>query len=270
MGDWPLGGGARVETIGALASGTTSATAVVASGTVNTKGSWAELTDSAPVACSSFLLIVNFDLASYLMDIGIGPLGSEQILVPDIHRSSAALMPTSFVFPVRIPAGARVVARSASTLASSSSSTCMYLMAEGFSGAIGRNRVVTYGAVTADSGGTSIDPGGTAHTKGTWTQITASTPAAHKGLAIALGNQANATATGTSWLFDIAVGGSGSEQIMISNYRASASVNETVSPSFSPFFPVSIPQGSRLAMRSQCIVTDATDRLLDVVLYGLS
>jgi len=34
-------------------------------------------------------------------------------------------------------------------------------------------------------------------------------------------------------------------------------------------FPVAIPSGSRIAARAQCNISDATDRLFDVAVYGV-
>ena len=269
MPDWPAGGGGSVAELGANVGASTGVQLTTGS-PAHTKGSWAEVTSSSPFTCSGFILTINFALATYLVDVGIGAAGSEQVLVENIHYSGQTLVPMSMYFPVRIPAGSRIAVRSQGSATGSVTSTTMYLINEGFQGPPGRNRVITYGAVTADSGGTSIDPGGTLHTKGSWVQITASTSAAHKGLAMVLGSQNNATMSGITFFYDIAVGASGSEQILVPNWRVTSSVNETIAPRDTPFFPVDIPAGSRLAVRASSNNTDATDRLLDVVLYGLT
>lgn len=269
MADWPAGGGGRTATAGASSSGATSGTSVT-SGGANTKGSWVEFFAATEFPATGIMLVCNFGLASFLMDIGVGAAGSEQVLVPNIHHASNDFNPPAILFPVRVPAGSRVAARLQSTNGTANPSTVIYLVGEGFAGGPGRNRIVAYGADTTDSGGTVVDPGGTAHTKGSWVQLTAATECAHKQLALALGNRANTAASSSSFLFDIGVGPAGSEQLVLADYRVCTWVNETVSPPWSPFLPVDIPAGSRLAVRCQSTSTDATDRLLDAVLYGVT
>lgn len=269
MGDWPPTSGSRIEVAGANTA--TSGGTTVTSGAANTKGSWTELIASTPFECDALIVTANFAVTSCLLDIGVGAAGSETVLIPDILSSSLlANLQTQIRFPVRVPAGARLAARCAAVAAAANVTTVVHLVRGGFDAQTPRNLVKAYGVDATDSGGTSIDPGGTANTKGAWTQVVASTTAAAKELIIAVGNQNNSTATAANFLFDIGVGAAASEEILIPNYRIVASVNETLIPGASPAFPVSIPEGSRLAARSQSSTTDATDRLLDIVLYGIT
>lgn len=266
MPDWPAGGGGLARSYGESLGGSSGTS--VAAGTANVKGSWVQMTASTEFAGTALMFIANFPSASCLADIGIGAAGSERIIVPDILNSAVFQSPPLYSFPVAIPTGARIAVRVASTSAGASCSTTVYVLSGGFSRSVGHSRIDAYGVDTTDSGGTSIDPGATINTKGAWVQITASTVATHKALAMSLGNQANTVATATPWLFDIGVGGAGSEQIVLPNFRLQANAAEVLAPSFTQFFPVDIPEGTRLAVRSQCAINDATDRLLDVVLYG--
>ena len=269
MPDWPAGSGGRIAEVGAVPASSTGVQLTTGS-PAHTKGAWEEVTASTPFTCSAFILTINFALATYLVDVGIGVAGSEVVLVGNIHYSGQTLVPFSMLFPMRIPTGSRIAVRSQGSATGSVTSTTMYLLNEGFTGPVGRNRCITYGADTSDSGGTVVDPGTTLHTKGAWTQITASTTADHKGLAIIHGSRNNTAMAGATFFYDIAVGASGQEQIIIANWRVTSSVNETISPQNSPFFPVDIPAGSRIAVRCSGNTTDATDRLLDVVLYALT
>lgn len=270
MGDWPPTSGGRVQAAGATTANS-GGTSITGSGTNNTKGSWIELIAATDSMSAGLILTANIPAASHLLDIGIGAAGSETVLVPDILLAmTLANMTTQVMFPVTVPAGARISARVAATAGAAAPTITVYLVGGGFDASVGRSAVTAYGATAADSGGVSVDPGGTANTKGSWTEIVASTTASMKVLIIGTGNQANLAATAASWLADIGVGGAGSEQIIVPNYRLVASVNETLGPLFSPVIPVSIPQGSRLAVRSQCTTTDATDRLIDFILYGIT
>lgn len=103
------------------------------------------------------------------------------------------------------------------------------------------------GAVTAGSNGTSIStPGGT-HTKGSWTQMIASTSIDAVGLLIS----GNASGSGEiNCLFDIGVGAAGSEQVFVPNLQAKRmpSADGPVGP-YVVF--VRIPAGSRVSCRLQ-------------------
>ncbi|MGH3987826.1 MAG: hypothetical protein ACRDTZ_10960 [Pseudonocardiaceae bacterium] len=85
-------------------------------------------------------------------------------------------------------------------------------------------------------------------------------------------NAGATTASNATWLVDIGVGGAGSEQVLVPNFRLAATTFETFVPSVMPTVPVSIPQSSRLAVRAQCSITTNSigGRLFDVVLYGIT
>lgn len=270
MPDWALDTCAHIETIGANLSGSTG-TSVAASLTANTKGSWVELVSATGRASKSVKVTGNPNsAAAYLLDIGVGAAGSEQVLIADVHHSGINQVPLSAEFPVSIPAGSRVAARLACSTAFAEMTTTAYLSSSGFSGPPGLHRVVTYGAVPASSNGTVIDPGSTANTKGAWVELVLSSTAAHRALVMAVGNNNNTAAVATTWLIDIGVGGAGFEQVLIADFRVQATATETLVPGSTPVFGVTIPEGSRLAVRSQCLTNNATDRLTAVVLYGIS
>jgi hypothetical protein len=98
------------------------------------------------------------------------------------------------------------------------------------------------------SSGASLTANTSAHTKGSWTQVIASTAAQGSWLSV-LCTGFNTAATNTASLIDIAIGASGSEVAVISN----VSVGGATGLNFS--FPVQIPSGSRLSARIQSVVT---------------
>ena len=142
------------------------------------------------------------------------------------------------------------------------------LVGKGLEGVPPLSRCTTYGANETDSAGTTIDPGGSTDTKGSWTEVVSSTTNDIRWLIMALSHAANPTAAQARWLFDIAVGAGGSEKAIMENVQVTATWDESLIGS-SISFPISIPAGSRLAVRSQSNIGNATDRLLDVVLYGI-
>lgn len=273
MGDWPTESGSRIVDI-ASNTGTSSGTVVTSSATANTKGTWTQLIASTAFTSSALIVLLNGPGVPVLLDVGVGASGSEVAIVSNIHASAPAgtggNLPISVLFPIAIPAGSRVSARLAASTGSSGASMNAWVIGGGFGQDPPMSLVTTYGAVTGTSRGTSVDPGATANTKGVWVQMVASTTSSIDRLVIGAGNRGNASAAQTGWLADVGVGASGSEAVLIPNYRIVASTNNTLAPTYSHVMPVSIPAGSRLAVRSQCGITASPGRLIDFLLYAIS
>jgi hypothetical protein len=90
-----------------------------------------------------------------------------------------------------------------------------------------------------------------------------------QGFALNFGNRVNTARTSCFWLVDFAIGGAGSEKIVIPDFLVRGHVSsDDVYPMWSPFMPMAIPAGTRIAARAQCSITDATDRLIEVMMYG--
>lgn len=269
MADWPIYQQSRVASVGQGAD--SRGTQVTSSGTANTKGSWTQLAASTPFAAHLIVLhwTIESDTPAVLLDIGVGASGSEQIIVPDLYfQPRQDSFSTLVAMPVGIPAGARVAVRTAASSTSVLSDVALELIAGGSALMSPLRQVTAYGANSATSGGVLTDAGGTANVKGAWAQVTASTTSAHKGLLIAI--SINGSAGGTGTRLDVAVGGSGSEQIIIPDFQVNSTWGGARQPNHSIMYPVDIPAGSRLAIRSQCGFTDATLRQSNVVLYGFS
>ena len=208
--------------------------------------------------------------ADYLLDIAIGAASSEVEIVTDLLFSgSTAVTGWRVPIPVPILAGSRVSARVRSSDASATCVVSVHLENGGFfkKGSLGRS--TTYGQATADSGGTGIDPGGTANTKPSgWTQITASTTDDIKYMIVCIGTRNNAAMADAAALVDIGVGASSSEVALLENIPvASGTAYDVWGPGLH-FFEVNVPSGTRLSARCQCSIIDATDRLMDVAIVG--
>ena len=250
--------------------------AVYPSLTANTKGSWVELT--AASTFDSGALTVNvpyvFEGSDYLIDIGIGPAGSEQVLVSNLLVSAGSIGGSTAGVSVRIPlpiaSGIRIAARAQATGTSASRFARVGVHLEGNTAPAG-GTLTTIGAATADSGGTPVDPGASDNTKGAWAQLTASAASALYGAFFAFGNQANTTRTDCNWLVDIGIGGAGSEQVILADIPVACnSTADSLAPILSALYDISIPEGVRMAARASCTIVDATDRLLDVVMYAVA
>lgn len=243
----------------------------VAAGSANVKGSWVEFVASTAFDWNYIYIHSRVTVvADNLYDVGIGSAGNEEVIIPNVmlntRAGTADRTISPFGAPITIPAGSRISIR----LQSSTGSNALLFLVQGFGSGLGESvgfaKMVQYGANTADSGGTAIDPGTTINTKGAWTQITASTNEDLKQVTLVLGLRQNAAPTIAGWLFDIAVGASSSEEIIVADQPAYSNVAGLGPDSIT--YPISIPKGSRIAIRSQCSNNNATDRVLDAVIYG--
>lgn len=268
-GMW-IGGVGRISTIGQV-SGSSLGTTITA-GTGNAKGNFAQLTASTPHDAHAIIVSgrTNLNGQSALVDIAMGGAGSERIFIEDLLiQGPRAVM--SYFLPIYVPGGVRLAARAQSSTNSGTQFVSIMLLQNQFGSMPPLTRARTYGANAADSGGTSVDPGGTGNTKGSYVQITGSTAWEHKGIIIGQNQDKNTGTSQADWLVDVAIGGAGSEQIIIPDLWINQAQTGLAAstPSVTPFIPYTIPAGSRIAIRAQCTISDATDRLCDYVVIGL-
>lgn len=264
---------------GGFDTSTTALTAISASG-AGSEGAWTEVIASTDADADTIDVYIIFisgggSVEDFLIDIGIGP-SSEQAIIENIPFSgrvaSAGGLCDFLSFPVQIPAGTRVVARAIADSGSAVVGVGLSLYKGGeksysFSGAKG------YG-VTANWGGTPVDAGGTANTKGGWVELAASTTETIRGFWLHMGLLENITiGTTTGDMIDISIGpaathaGNENSGIVVLNHFLQ--VNTFEFNLASKFFDIEIPAGSRIAAQRQCSDTDATDRIRSVALVGL-
>ena len=273
MADWPAAlSQGRYTAIGEVAS-SSNGTTVTASATTNTKGSYAELEASTPNDCDGFIVAVDHPPgpADHLLDIAIGAAGSEIVIVPDMLVSGADAGVEYAYIPVPIKAGTRVAARSQSTDASDAIRVTVYLVAGGWMASAPCGRVTNYGSAAADSGGVGVDPGGTANTKGSYAEISAALTHPTKYLVVMVGSRNNTVIGADIFaLLDIAVGGAGSEQVVVPDLFIQANASTDAYGRCWICLPLTLKAGERVAARLQSNSTDATDRLIDVALLGIN
>jgi len=261
MGDWPgsIMGGNKIE----ISYNSWQ------SGAANVKGAWGSIISATPydgVLCGT---ISPFTVGSYLADIGVGSSGAEvtvlgNLLYSNAHENSQNNM---FMSPLLIKRGSRVAVRIQSTSGSAWTDISLTVLPCGFMSDM--QLCTTLGANTADSGGTSIDPGPSAGTKGSWVQFSASLPHDVRAIMLAFGNQTNNDRRYSYWKIDVGITSTPDSNIILSDFVARTySFDDTIYPFFSPPLPVSIARGSQLHVRASCDITDPADRLLDVALYA--
>lgn len=271
-------GSGYVETIGAN-TGASTGTTITASGSANVKGSWTQLIASTAEDYDGLLVYLAPGAAanrSFLVDIGIGAAASETVIIPDLleaHSNPGDVVRPGCCYKINIaiPKGSRLAARCQCSTASGTTTVLCVPFREGN---LRCGQWSAIGVTTANSNATSVDPGASANTKGSWVELVASTSYDIDLLIVALGSRDQTGSIVTcSWLVDIGVGAAGSEVVIVPNlwtaltdYSAGAACQSSVP--VTPPIVRRIPAGSRIAARAQCSSATATQRLLRVAAYG--
>ena len=213
-----------------------------------------------------FIAGYNIASSAVLSNIAIGASAAEQDIVEDILMSpvtSARVHGNSAYFPIRIPAGTRI-----SGIASVANAARIQLHGcskapAGYSPGAGKSFLLD-----GTSGGTLINPGSTANTKGAYSEITSSLSSDISGFVMSV-RASSASLVTSSYLLDIAVGSSSSEVVILPDMLLAAeSISDTFLPEWQGFFPISIPAGTRVAARAQSNVTGSNNQFY-VNLHGI-
>lgn len=270
MADWPVANDATQYERSILSSGSVYGVTVTANASANTKGNWAEMHAALPFECQGFYVQQSSSSAvQQLSDIGIGPNGSEQVLVANWATATVRASGQSIFFPVYIAKGTRVSMRTQASTGGGGSVFNMLFMSAGWGHMPGYSFCETYNANTATSGSTTgnLDPGGTANTKSSYITIGTTTKQI-RALNIMLDIR-NAAATTANWRCDVAVGATPDILIPDLSLLVETTMDDLTQRAFGPF-PVSIPPGTDIKFRAQCSITDATDRILrNIHMYGM-
>ena len=251
------------STLGVLLTGTT----------VNTKGAYVDVYTPTPDPGGFLLVELNpggVAAAQGLVDIAIGTAGNEHIIAANLGVNSGTDQhPHVIPLPYAVPVGSTIRARYQRSNASLTVRCSVHVFA--MTDLPRSQKIQTLGATTATSRGTSVDPGASINTKGSYVQLVAATDGPIKQLLLHFGNQANNARTSANFLADVAVGAAASESILIPNipFAIGGSADEPI-PSYVGPLPCDIPSGSRVAVRGQSNINDATDRLFDVIAYGIA
>lgn len=274
MPDFSQYAGAIIEEAGSD-SANSQGTTITANASANTKGSYTQLIASTSHDITGIMVNggdVSNSSVDILLDVAVGAVSSEQVILSNLYFSSgtgSVSYNDPYVFPIFIPAGSRIAVRSQSSTGSEPITINVHLFSHGIKAISPLSIVTTIGDDTSDSGGTSIDSGGSANTKGSYTELITSTSHDIYKLVVCIGNQANTQRASYTWLVDIAIGAAASEQIVIPDLQLFCSSSaDTIFPRTFQF-DCFIPAGSRIAARSQCSGTNVTDRLVDIILYGV-
>jgi hypothetical protein len=238
---------------------------VTAGGTAHTKGSWTVLISST--SFDAFGIWIGIDgihvsaaATAYLVDIGVGPAGQERVIVPNLNvwgadATAAGLNPHIFWFPVYIPAGSRIVARSQSVTASKTCRVMVTLDGIPWYGLWSLGPVVDYGTDLANSRGTSVTPGNGVF--GSWVQI-GTTSRHHTFWTVSMDGLADTTLSAETDLVEVGVGPSASPQ-SLGVLRFRHTTTEQIAGGPFPLFLASlpVPSGTAVLVRMAAGSTEA-------------
>ena len=256
-------------------TGASTMTSVFTAGSSFVKGAWTQLTASTTNDIA-WLMITGSTMTSggsyFAVDLAVGGSGSEVAIITNLSWSSTGGLASSYMLPVAIPIGTRVSAR----VSGNNATDPFHMHVAGFDdmymSAGSGCSVDTYGYSTSTNIGTAVDPGGSANTKGSWVQITSSTTNDMSGFCFVFDTQTISGSAGTTeWLYDVGIGAGGSEQVIVPNFYQLAYMSGGTTPSFvvSPYYPIPIASGTRIAARAQCSKTTTPDRTLGITVYGV-
>lgn len=252
----------------------TNVVSVTASGTINTKGAWAELVAATSLESFGFWLsysdvFITATNTSMLVDIGIGAAGSEVVIVPDINCAGAerGLGKQTF-WPLFVPAGVHIAARTQAVIASDTVNVRIFLLQspQTFDPYI-FNTCTAYGVDATNSRGTSYTPHATAFTKGSWAQVSASSSRDHRAWQVIVDPLGSTALTGAALYVDIGAGAAASEQVVSPDSYFVSSVQEIVD---GPVVPVPaycpVASGTRIAVRGSA--SGASMSALGAIVYA--
>lgn len=254
------------------AAGTNVPTVNVTAGAAHVDGAIAEVVASAEF--DAWVLDLFFGASAVantnttaLMDILIGPAGSEVELIADIMvgyvpTGAGASAYKRMWAPLFVPAGSRLSARVRSAVASKVYSLGIQLIGGGGPWShlpIHCVKSRTVGAVPASSKGTPLATPGAAHAKGAWTVLEASVAEEARAIGWGVGLDADASAVNVNAFMDIGVGAAGAEQVIVPDIYFQSSSSEDVSR-IDPlggfwWLESPIPVGQRIVARYQGSVT---------------
>lgn len=254
-------------------------TTLTANASNNTKGSYAEIVASTSFATTHVhVKVLNGAAAAreYLFDIATGAAASETVVLPNMLAESYSSLSTNYAHrvyndvPLVIGNATRISGRCQCSTGSAAMTVAITAITT--SGTFGQSSFTNIGSDTSTSTGVNLDPGGSANTKGSYVELTASTAADYSWLLVMLVRGSSTYAT-CAWAADLATGAGGAEVVLIPDMRASLASDSGTRGSMAPTgypFLTFIASGTRVSGRSSCNITTATSRIITMALLAIS
>lgn len=272
-GGWP----SRYALCNAVDNGTVTGssigTTLTASGTTNAKGSYVQLVASSSTDTDWMMVSINpqgGNLNSVAVDIAIGASGSESVLVNNLIAVTKNTQPITpvYMFPCSIPAGTRISARCQSSLSSATTLVQVTTFQSNFADGAASGLVDAVGFSTATTLGVAPTPGTNA--QGSYSQVIASTANDYQGFFLGFDYQNNSAGSATyTHLLRLAIGASGSEQVILPNVPLNlpTNISNILTPANTPYIPMQIPAGTRIAVSDSVSATGGPT--IGVTFYGV-
>jgi hypothetical protein len=212
--------------------------------------------------------------SSTLLDIAIGAAASETVIIPNmcagwVPAENEAPGPRHYIFPLYIPAGSRLSARTQSIRTTGG----MFVTVQLYGGPSRPDTwwcgqtVTTYGANLANSAGTLFTPGATG-VEGTGVSL-GTTSAPHKALVLGVqGHSTDVAWAARGYHFDVGADSSSTDWFEADRFYANTTTGEMMGgghiwwPIYRP-----IPSGTELMVRGEC---SGTADPLTAVLHGIT
>lgn len=252
-------------------TGDSGAATLTANGVANTKGTWVELTSSLAFDADGFYVSLNNGQSRvrYYVDIGIGGAGSEVVLCPDLFvYTSVNGQSSGFIYiPLHIKGGTRIAARAQSATGGAVIDVQIIPVASKALRAMSFRRATHYGLAGTTASDSLVDPSNTAHTKGSYDELVASTTNPIEAFILFAVTGTGDVATSRTILLDLAKGGAGSEVDILQNlflYLSSAT-DMYVPAVFGPIY-LPLPAGTALTARCQASLINLTGQVYVSVL----
>lgn len=241
----------------------THATNQATSGTT-AKGAWAEVAASIGfTAKAMWICHTPVDAPSdHVLDLGIGASGSEVVLYPDVLADAVSRKGHCSYVECDIPSGTRIAARVEST-GTANVVDVFVIISDTRLPELATYTYTDYGTNPGGSSGkgTDVDPGGSANTKGAYAPLVTTADSDVELLMVIIGGNQNTAMADCYWFFDLAVGPAASEVNIVENIPVSGQASRDQFGSTVFVFPGEDFQSQRISLRSQCDITNATDRL---------
>ena len=274
MGDFSLVGGYSEQVESGITIATIDGVTVTASASTNTPGAWTDIVTAVNNTASTDSITVVISSQSgaelvFLVSIAIGAAASEEIIIENMqaHMSNTNMGSFTYTFPMKIASGVRISARCQSQTSSGACGVSIIRGRTSFSSSAGLAKVTTYGADTSDSAGTTIARNNGSF--GSWVEMTSSTTDTLRGFVVSSIRENGSWSGASKVTYEVGVGSAGNEETVYSGIILTMSTIEAITSSISPFVPVSIAAGQRIAIRAAGNLTNA-DLDHDYVLHGVN
>lgn len=221
--------------------------------TPNIDTAWSEVVSSTSQPINQITIgsnSVNYNNTqdrSTLVEIGIGAASSEVVIVPYINFGGKP-EGYSYSIPIFIPAGTRIAIRMRSARLNNAQTYYVALRTTNRFFKPSPRALIGMGTNAANSRGTDL-PIGSAGVKGAWTQIISSTTQPLSALILGFDASGDTLLNTSPGYVDIAVGGAGSEQIIIPDVYVRFFNTEMVHSAANPIYACDIPRGARISAR---------------------